>query len=111
MVRANKLGLVVVDASTAMEGDGPSDGPLVPMETIVAGTNPLAADMVAAYLMGFDPSEIPTFQWAGKAGLRPERLEEIEIRGEPVESVRRKFARPHIVPWSIAGRFWATREI
>jgi len=111
MVRANRLGLVVIDGSTAMEGNGPSDGPLVPMETIVAGTNPLATDMVAAHLMGFDVAEIPTFQWANRAGLRPERLDEIELRGEKVESVRQKFAKPQIVPWEIARRFWATREI
>jgi uncharacterized protein (DUF362 family) len=111
MVRANKLGLVVIDASSAMEGNGPFAGPLVPMETIIAGTNPLATDMVAASLMGFDPAEIPTFTWAHKAGLRPERLEETEIRGESVESVRRKFVRPPIVPWEIARKAWAVREI
>jgi len=111
MVRANKLGLVVVDASSAMEGNGPSGGPLVPMNLIVAGTNPLATDMVAAATMGFDPPDIPTFGWANKAGLHPERLDQIEVRGESIESVKRPFARPHIVPWSIAGRGWATREI
>ena len=111
MVRANKLGLVVIDGSTAMEGNGPSDGPLVPMEIIVAGANPLATDMVAANLMGFEVSEIPTFEWAQRAGMRPQRLEEIEIRGEKIETARRKFARPAIVPWDTARRFWATREI
>jgi len=111
MVRANKLGLVVIDGSTAMEGDGPSTEPLVPMETIIAGTNPLATDMVAASAMGFSLPEIPTFEWANKAGLRPERLDDIEIRGEPLESVRRKFARPHVLPWSIVRNSWATREI
>jgi uncharacterized protein (DUF362 family) len=111
MVRANRLGLVVIDGSTAMEGNGPSDGTLLPMETIVAGTNPLAADMVAAHLMGFEAAEIPTFAWANKAGLRPERLDEIEIRGEKPETVRRKFVRPAITPWETARRFWATKEI
>ena len=111
MVRANKLGLVVVDASTAMEGEGPMNGSPVPMEAIVAGTNPLATDMIAAHLMGFDPPEIPTFIWANKAGLRPERLDEIEVRGDPVESLRRKFARAHISPWELVRNFWATREI
>jgi uncharacterized protein (DUF362 family) len=111
MVRANKLGLVVIDGWTAMEGNGPSDGVLVPMEVIVAGTNPLATDMVAASLMGFDPSEIPTFQWANKAGLRPDRLDAIEIRGEPIRSVRRKFARPQIYPWEAVRKVWAVREI
>ena len=111
MVRANRLGLVVIDASMAMEGDGPWLGPVVPMNLIIAGTNPLATDMVAASAMGFAPAEVPTFEWANKAGLRPERLDEIEIRGESLESVTRKFARPHIVPWAVARASWATREI
>lgn len=111
MVRANKLGLVVIDGSTAMEGNGPWDGALVPMETIIAGTNPLATDMVAANVMGFDPPEIPTFTWANKAGLRPERLDEIEVRGEAIGSARRRFVRPQVVPWSVARTVWATREI
>ena len=102
MVRANKLGLVVIDGSSAMEGNGPTDGTPVPMETIVAGTNPLATDMVAASLMGFEPDEISTFTWAHRVGLRPQRLEEIETRGEPLERVRRKFVRPVLVPWSPA---------
>jgi uncharacterized protein (DUF362 family) len=102
MVRANKLGLVVIDGSSAMEGNGPTDGTQVPMETIVAGTNPLATDMVAASLMGFDPSEVSTFTWAHKAGLRPRRLDEIETRGEPLERVRREFVRPVMVSWNPA---------
>jgi len=102
MVRANKLGLVVIDGSSAMEGNGPTDGTLVPMETIIAGTNPLATDMVAASLMGFEPDEISTFRWAHKAGLRPLRLEEIETRGEPLDRVRRAFVRPVLVPWDPA---------
>jgi uncharacterized protein (DUF362 family) len=42
MVRADKLGLVVVDGSTAMEGNGPGNGTLVDVNLIVAGANPLA---------------------------------------------------------------------
>jgi uncharacterized protein (DUF362 family) len=111
MVRANKLGLVVVDASSAMEGNGPTEGTLVPMETIVAGANPLATDMVAASLMGFGAAEIPTFLWANRAGLRPERLEEIEIRGEPLDGVRRKFVKPNVVPWEAIRGLWGAREV
>lgn len=81
------------------------------MNVIVAGKNPLATDMVAAHLMGFNPSEVPTFLWAHKAGLRPRLLDEVELRGESVENVRRKFARPQVVPWEVVRKFWATREI
>jgi uncharacterized protein (DUF362 family) len=111
MVRANKLGLVVVDGSTAMEGNGPSDGTLVPMGVIVAGTNPLATDMVAASLMGFRPQEIPTFVWAARAGMRPSSLEEVEIRGEPLDRVRRPFARPTLYAWNDIRSLWGAREI
>jgi uncharacterized protein (DUF362 family) len=111
MVRANKLGLVVVDASTAMEGDGPANGPLVKMDVIVAGTNPVATDMVAAAVMGLEPKDVPVFEWAGKAGLSPAALDEIEVRGAPIAGVRRAFARPRVYPWNAVRPFWGAREI
>jgi uncharacterized protein (DUF362 family) len=94
-----------------MEGNGPDNGTLVNMNLIIAGTNPLATDMVAASIMGFTPDEIPTFQWANKAGMGPERLTQIEIRGETIESVRKSFARPQIVPWSTARSSFGAKEI
>ncbi|MFC1884148.1 DUF362 domain-containing protein [Thermodesulfobacteriota bacterium] len=103
MVQANKLGLVVVDASTAMQGQGPSvrrGGKLVKMNLIIAGTNPLATDMVTANIMGFEPREIPTFIWAWKAKMMPISLDQIEIRGEKIANVRQNFLRPHVYPWS-----------
>ena len=111
MLRANKVGLVVIDGSTAMEGDGPSDGALVPMETIIAGTDPVATDMVAASVMGFEPEEVPTFTWANKAGLKPERIEDIEVRGAPISSLRRRFVRPALIPWASLAANFATREV
>ena len=39
MVRVNKLELVVIDGSTAMEGNGPLSGNPVRMDIIIAGTN------------------------------------------------------------------------
>ena len=111
MVRANKVGLVVVDASTAMEGDGPAEGSLVKMDLIIAGTNPLATDMIAANIMGFRPREIPTFTWANKAGLKPTRLDEIEVRGEQLKNVRRSFVKPNIYSWKSVRDVWGAKEI
>ena len=111
MVRANKLGLVVVDGSMAMEGNGPSMGQTFKMNVIVAGTNPLATDMVAGNLMGFEPKEIPTFMWANKAGMKPFSLDEIEIRGEPLDRVRRPFARPQLYAWNAIRSVWGAKEI
>jgi uncharacterized protein (DUF362 family) len=104
MVRAidNRLGLVVIDGSTAMEGNGPTAGLLVSMNLIIAGTNPLATDMVAASVMGFEPDEIPHFVLAGSVGLQPTSLDEIEVKGESISSVRRNFKRPEMNPWTIS---------
>ncbi len=108
MVRVNKMGLTVVDASIAMQGNGPSThqgGLLVKMDLIIAGTNPLATDMVAAHVMGFAPEEISTFVWAWKAGLTPARLDEIEMRGAKIEDVAQPFSRPMVVPYRMLGGY------
>jgi len=110
MVRVNKLGLTVIDGSMAMQGDGPSDGEVIKMDVIIAGTNPLATDMVGAKVMGFDPYEVPTFTTAMKMGMTPHKLEEIEIRGKSIRKVQRAFTRPNLYKWSdispIYGNEW-----
>lgn len=101
MVRVNKLGLTVVDGIMAMEGNGPANGSLVPMYLIIAGTNPLATDMVAANVMGFEPYEVPTFDCAISIGMQPQSLAGIEVRGKRIQDVQRMFARPTMNPWTI----------
>ena len=111
MMQANKLGLTVIDGSMAMEGNGPTDGQLIKMDVIIAGTNPLATDMIAANVMGFHPSEIPTFTWANKLGMQPSRINEIEIRGEKIENVKRSFIKPNVIPWTSINKDWGVKEI
>ncbi len=111
IVRANKLGLVVVDGSMAMEGDGPTGGSLVKMDLIIAGTNPLATDMVTANIMGFEPHEVPTFTWANRVGMLPRSINEIEVRGATLESVRRPFVKPNVIPWTSINEMWGVEEI
>jgi uncharacterized protein (DUF362 family) len=104
MVKANKLGLSVIDATTAMQGQGPTlsqGGSLVDMNLIIASKNALAADMVAANVMGFEPTEIDTFKWAWKAGMNPSNINEIQIVGEKIEKVRQQFRRPQVVPYTM----------
>jgi len=111
MVRASKMGLTVIDASSAMEGNGPTDGDLVDMNLIIAGTNPFATDLVGASIMGFDIQEIPTFEWAIKSGFKPISLDEIEVRGEEINDVRYNFKRPEVVPWHAINKFWGAEEL
>jgi len=58
------------------------------MNLIIASKNALAADMVAANLMGFEPIEIDTFKWAWEAGMNPSNINDIQIVGEKLEKVR-----------------------
>jgi uncharacterized protein (DUF362 family) len=111
MNKSVKTGLVIIDASTAMEGDGPTGGTLVDMGLIIAGTNPLAADMVASKLMGFNPEEVPYIALAREAGMGPASIDEIEVRGEKIEDVQRTFQRPNVVPWATISPFWGNKEI
>jgi uncharacterized protein (DUF362 family) len=111
MVRASKMGLTVIDASTAMEGNGPSGGDLLKMDLIIAGTNPLATDMVAANIMGFETEEVPTFAWAVKSGMKPASIDEIEIRGEKLINVRRNFVKPQVIPWISVNKSYGVEEI
>lgn len=111
MVRANKLGLVVIDGSTAMQGNGPTNGSLVKMGLIIAGTNPLATDMVAARAMGFETASIPTFTLAQRIGMKPTTTDEIEIRGAKLEQVRRVFEKPSVVPWDSISHVWGVKTL
>jgi uncharacterized protein (DUF362 family) len=111
MNNAVKTGLSVIDASSAMEGDGPSGGPLVNMGLIIAGTTPLATDMVGALLMGFDLNEIPAIVLAHKTGMLPVSLENIEIRGLSIDQCKRKFVRPNIYKWTDMSSSFGAKEI
>jgi len=108
---AVRTGLSVIDASTAMEGNGPSDGTLVDMRLIIAGTSPLAVDMVGAALMGFEQAEVPAIVLAHKAGIRPGSLEDVEIHGLSVNQCRRQFIKPRIYNWTDINKSWGYREI
>jgi uncharacterized protein (DUF362 family) len=111
MNNAVKTGLSVIDASTAMEGNGPSNGTLVDMGLIIAGTCPLAADMVGATLMGFETEEIPAIVLAHKSGMLPVILDDIEICGLRIDECKRRFVRPDITKWTDINKFWGAKEL
>ncbi len=111
MNNAVRTGLSVIDASTAMEGNGPSDGILVDMGLIIAATSPLTADMVGATLMGFDPDEIPAIVLAHKTGKLPLKLEDIDVRGLKPEQCKRRFVRPTLYKWTDINKVWGVKEL
>jgi uncharacterized protein (DUF362 family) len=85
--------LAVVDAIYCQEGLGPVFGKPVEMDLIVAGHDLVAVDAVCGYITGFEPEEVPITAEAARRGLGVANRKDIEVVGEPVESVFRRFMR------------------
>ncbi|MBD3391396.1 MAG: DUF362 domain-containing protein [Chitinivibrionales bacterium] len=79
--------MVISDAVVAIEGKGPIFGEERRMNLILASTDCVAHDAVMCALTGKDPMEIPTVRLAHESGLGQGLLENIEVRGTPVEKV------------------------
>ncbi len=50
----------LIDGIIAMEGAGPTHGQARPVGWLLASTDPVALDVIAATIMGFNPARIPT---------------------------------------------------
>ncbi|MEM3565667.1 MAG: DUF362 domain-containing protein [Candidatus Bathyarchaeia archaeon] len=87
-----KPSLTVIDGIIAGEGHETSGNP-VKMDLVIVGTDPVAVDAVGSALMGVSPTEVEHLVLAEKKGLGTCRLENIEVVGEFIERVKRKFRR------------------
>jgi uncharacterized protein (DUF362 family) len=74
-----------------MEGNGPSSGTPVPSRVAIASTDFIAADRVGVEAMGIDAKWIGYLNFCGQFGLGQFDLDKIEVRGEKVAAVRRKY--------------------
>lgn len=95
-LRIRKPDLTVIDGTVGQEGDHAEEGNPVDMGIIIAGKDVVAVDAIASAVIGFDPMEIDTTKLADEHGLGEGDLDSIRVLGEPVEAVRRPFARPDI---------------
>jgi len=85
--------LAVVDGIIAMEGLGPSFGDPVEMDLIIAGRNQVAVDAVTCSVMGVKPKDDGCVRVAAESGIGTADLRKIEVVGEPIAKVRRRFKR------------------
>jgi len=95
IIKIAKPRLTVVDAVQAIEGSAMM-GKIVDMSLVIAGTDVVATDAVAAAVMGFDPSQIRHIQIADHEKVGVGDLSKIDVVGEPVKSVKRVFAPPDL---------------
>lgn len=79
----------VIDGSIGMEGPVSCLGAPVGSDLVISSEDIVAADSVGARVMGYDPYTVGHIVEAAKRGLG--NLYDIEVRGERVEKVQRKF--------------------
>ena len=78
----------VMDGVIAMEGEGPNAGKPRQVGVILASSDAVALDAVACALIGLNPMSVDTTRLAHEQGLGCGDIQQIEIRGESIESVR-----------------------
>jgi uncharacterized protein (DUF362 family) len=88
-----KAGLTIIDGFYALEGPGPVSGNPVKMDLIMAGKDVLAVDATACRVIGIDPFEIYHIRRAYEKGFGEIVQDKIEVVGNRIEEVARKFRR------------------
>jgi uncharacterized protein (DUF362 family) len=90
--------LAIIDGTQAMEGNGPASGNEVNLGWVLASFNPVAADALAAHLMGFGPEDIGYLWHLDQKGWGPIAITKMEITGGDPARLRRELARPDSYP-------------
>lgn len=93
LLAATKPALTVVDAIICQEGVGPVFGDPIEMDLVLASKDLVACDSVCSRLIGYDPEDIKLTVNAAARGLGVMDPEKIEILGEDLASVSRRFVR------------------
>lgn len=84
--------LNIIDGTVGCEKNEYSGNP-VPMDVIIGGRDIVSVDVVGSLTMGIDPTEVEYIKLAAKRGIGTMDLREIEIIGEKIANVRKRFAR------------------
>lgn len=88
-----KSKLTVIDGFYALEGPGPTSGIPVKMDLIIAGKDPVATDATGCRAMGISPEEIYHIRRAYEKGFGEIDEAKIELVGNRLEEIKRKFRR------------------
>ena len=85
-------GAAVIDGYEGMEGNGPASGTPVPSRIAIASRDYIAADRVGVETMGINATWLGYLRFCADFGVGQYDLDKIDVRGEKIETVRRKYA-------------------
>ncbi|MFN8546995.1 MAG: DUF362 domain-containing protein [Candidatus Eisenbacteria bacterium] len=81
LMKVLRPAFAVLDATVALEGDGPKSGIPRVCNLLMASSDPVAIDAVSAQVMGMDPRTIRHLELCAAAGIGVRDLERIEVVG------------------------------
>lgn len=74
--------LSIIDGVVAMEGQGPIRGSARELGFLIAGSDPVACEMICSDLIKLDPAQLPIIQTARKMNFGCSDLSQIELLGD-----------------------------
>lgn len=77
----------IMDGIVAMEGPGPANGYPKKVNLLLASVNPLALDIVASRIIGYDPNKIPINKIGLERGRLLKSIDDIIIKGADPEAI------------------------
>lgn len=83
----------IMDATFAMEGNGPNRGIVIPMNLVLTSSDLLAMDKLCCQIMGIDWTTISYLKFIDKHYQDEET--ELQIIGERIEDVKHQFLLPY----------------
>lgn len=93
MAKKIPIDLTIVSADKAMIGTGPSSGISIDSKgLILAGTDPVAVDTIAARFLGFLPQAVCYLYQAYKADVGEAKPENMELKGVSLEDAEKHFS-------------------
>lgn len=98
----------IMDATVAMEGNGPNRGIPIPMDLVLASNDLLAIDKTSTEIMGISWADVSHLRLANKYLLPKET--NIQIIGEKMAALRRPFVRPYS-DFAVKAQLWVYKSI
>lgn len=89
LYRLLPYGLTVMDGLVMQEGLGPRFGTRVDWGVLIMGRDPVATEAATVMAIGHEPYEQMVLPVAAKAGQGTMSIENIEVRGETIDAVKR----------------------
>lgn len=90
----------IIEGFWGTEGAGPQRGDNINHNVVIASGDPVAADAVGAWVMGYNPEDIWYLKFSAAKGFGTYDLEQIQVVGRPIAEVQRDFAKTPLDIWA-----------